>query len=243
MTVTYGSQFHSGSSAGNTVPLDEELAAPDGRLHQWLSNGTSATALDHGTRFFSPLAGTTSGWSVPAPAPGWGIVSGQAAVRELRSRTRLTWSQLARALGVHRRSLHLWAQGKRPNASNLERLMRLVEIVRNVDQGDPDTTTSLLLDPQRGEPSIFSLLCRDAAGDARGASITNPRQRKALGPRRPPALSPSERSRRRAVAPLERLVALQDGMSYDLADADGAEPGSVEGTSASPGVTDGLPPP
>ncbi|MXZ53204.1 MAG: hypothetical protein F4089_01270 [Gammaproteobacteria bacterium] len=119
--------------------------------------------------------------------------------------TVLTWGQLARALGVNRRSLHFWAQGERPSASNLERLMQVVEIVRGIDNGDPAMTTEALLEPCGDEPSMFAALCDGGVGLQ---GIT--RQ-----VRRPPQLSKAERVRREGLSLWERIESLPDVAEHE----------------------------
>lgn len=155
---------------------------------------------------------TTNGWFHEGSSRLQKGLSPQRALAELRSRTELTWGQLARALGVNRRSLHFWAQGERPSASNFERLMDLVEIVRGIDDGDPTTTTETLLEPHGGGPSMFARLCDQQAGIF--PELTRPaRVPRAISgrTRRPPQLSREERARREGLAPWERIASLPEG--------------------------------
>lgn len=177
----------------------------------WAVVGTSGwTAID-ADRFDCVLLlgpGTTSGWLHTAGPP-----PSQSVVAELRSRTQLTWAQLARALGVQRRSLHFWARGERPSAANLERLMGILGIIRAIDRGDPSETTAMLLESQGNGPSAFALLCegRDdevlelLRGHSVGARETRERRH------RPPRLTAEERARRRGgFSPIDRLGTLHD---------------------------------
>ena len=211
MTLTSVFQSQPGSSTGSGTSLIEKQPSPDGAHNMWTYSGTNGRmAIDDRYHFFWQFwSVTTNGWLFMDDPPAARSLSGRNALLELRSKTRLTWGQLARALGVHRRSLHLWAQGKRPNASNLERLMRLVEIVRKVDRGNPDETTMSLLEPQNGRSSVFTLLCENSLADLLAES-SPPLDRRQRGERRPPQLSREERTRRRGIPPLERLEALHD---------------------------------
>lgn len=180
-------------------------------LFAWTVVGTSGwTAIDDNRSdcflLFGP--GTTSGWLHEAGPP-----PSQSVVAELRSRTQLTWAQLARALGVQRRSLHFWARGERPSAANLERLMGILGMVRSIDRGDPSETTAMLLESQGDRPSAFALLCEGRDEEVlellrgRFAGVTETRER----PRRPPRLTAEERARRRGgFSPIDRLDALHD---------------------------------
>ena len=178
-------------------------------LAVWTTAGTSGHAAFDDREFDHLLLlvpGTTDG-RLPTSGP----PPSQRALAELRSMTNLTWTQLARALGVQRRSLHFWAQGESPSASNLERLMQLVRIVRIVDRGDQIETTRFLIEPQGELPSPFDLLC-DGRVDKVLALIQRraSRQDTRRGRRRPPSLSRGQRSRRRGIPPLERFDAMHD---------------------------------
>jgi transcriptional regulator with XRE-family HTH domain len=177
----------------------------------WSMVGTSGwTALDD-DEFDSLLLlcpGTSSGRRrVSDPPPS------QSVLNELRSRTQLTWAQLARALGVQRRSLHFWARGERPSATNLERLLRLAGIVRAIDRGNAADTTRALLEPHRDGLSAFALLCEGRDDEVLellsvrpSPTVESSRGRR----RRPPQLTPEERARRQGLSPVERLDAVHD---------------------------------
>ncbi len=68
-----------------------------------------------------------------------------AAIAELRRLSGLTWEQLARLFGVSRRSLHFWASGKPLNATNGERLRRLLAALRRADRGTAHLNREMLL--------------------------------------------------------------------------------------------------
>lgn len=64
------------------------------------------------------------------------------AVREIRSRTQLPMTKLATLLGVERRSLYLWMDGK-PLAQHHEaKLEELIGLVTRLDRGDPSQTAA-----------------------------------------------------------------------------------------------------
>jgi len=189
-----------------------EPSSPRGDvLFAWTVVGTSGWAAIDDERFDCFLLlgpATTSGWLREAGPP-----PSQSVVAELRSRTQLTWAQLARALGVQRRSLHFWALGERPSAANLERLMGILGIVRAIDRGDPSETTALLLESQGDRPSPFALLCEGRDDEVlellrlHREPTTETQERR----RRPPRLVREERVRRRGgLSPIDRLQALHD---------------------------------
>ena len=196
---------------GYAVTTITSVSAPLSVWPSW-SLGTTGDQLtwqsEHPYLFISFLPGTRSSWFTEDDLPIRRIASGQRALAELRSKTEFTWDQLARALGVNRRSLHFWARGERASASNFERLIQLVEIVRSVDQGDPAETTVLLLE-SRGVPSSpFALLCAEHAAVEPPVTESLPEAgRDAL---RPPPLPQEERSRRYGLAPWERIESLPD---------------------------------
>lgn len=65
---------------------------------------------------------------------------------EIARRTRLTREQIARALGVDRRSLSAWVKGaSTPGADKLERLQMLADVVRDIDATEPGSATEVLL--------------------------------------------------------------------------------------------------
>jgi transcriptional regulator with XRE-family HTH domain len=197
------------SMPGSDAPAAPETPRRD-IIFAWTIVGTSGwSALDDdGLGCLSLLGpGTHSGWLRHVDAH-----PSQSVLAELRSKTQLTWAQLARALGVQRRSLHFWARGERPSAANLERLMRILGIVRAIDRGDPAETTAFLFESLPGRPSPFALLCEGR--DEELLEFLRPRQQAETSPqrrRRPPRLSPEERDRRQGgVSPLDRLDALHD---------------------------------
>ena len=116
------------------------------------------------------------------------------AVSELRRISGLTWEQLAGLFGVSRRSVHFWASGKPLNATNHDRLMRVLDVVRYADRGTARSTRAALLDARQGT-TAFEML---ADQRFRGA-------RRALGRGRErivPALAPLSEAAQTARKPL-----------------------------------------
>ena len=90
------------------------------------------------------------------------------AVSELRRISGLTWKQLAGLFGVSRRSVHFWASGKPLNATNHQRLMRVLDVVRGADRGTARSTRAALLDARKGT-TAFELLADQRFREARVA--------------------------------------------------------------------------
>lgn len=71
---------------------------------------------------------------------------------EIARRTRLTREQIARAIGVDRRSLSAWVNGESaPGAGKLERLRLLADVVRDIDASAPGSATEVLLSRSEGQ--------------------------------------------------------------------------------------------
>ena len=198
----------SGLEPSNEVSLND-----DWLLVRTISGTSGWAALDD--ERFEHLwllgPGTTCGWLQADEPP-----ASQSALSELRRTTELTWAQLAQALGVGRRSLHFWARGERPSGPNLERLMRVVGIVRSIDRGDPAQTTSRLLEPRGDGISLYRLMCegRDAELlEIMSGGAPADRDQRGGRRRRPPRLSQTARDRRRGLSPVERVAAIQDEVS------------------------------
>lgn len=65
---------------------------------------------------------------------------------DVARRTRLTREQIARAIGVDRRSLSAWVKGvTTPGIDKLERLQLLADVVRDIDATEPGRATEVLL--------------------------------------------------------------------------------------------------
>ncbi|MRG94640.1 hypothetical protein [Polyangium spumosum] len=128
-----------------------------------------------------------------------------ALVMELRRRTGLTWEKLGDLFGVDRRSVHFWASGRAMNATNREKLGRILALVRRLP-ADSQATRAWLLSPDNNARLPFDLL-RDGQYDEfvlSGASPIKPFER--------PKVSP-EVLRARAPRPPEELVgALHDSV-------------------------------
>ncbi|MCI1650242.1 helix-turn-helix transcriptional regulator [Bifidobacterium tibiigranuli] len=68
-----------------------------------------------------------------------------ALIREVQERSGLTGQQLAKVLGVSRRTLYLWANGGTMSAAHSESLAKFDALVREYDAEDPSATRLALL--------------------------------------------------------------------------------------------------
>jgi transcriptional regulator with XRE-family HTH domain len=127
-------------------------------------------------------------------------------ILEVRRLSGLTWQELADLLGVHRRTLHLWANSRPINAANEHRLQHLLGVMRRLDRGEASRNRSLLLAPRAGGVSIFDLLSEERFGDAVAtAGVGQGRQRRPATP-----LAPDAAQARRPLPLGQLLGALQD---------------------------------
>jgi len=118
-----------------------------------MTTGTAAADVEVLDRELAFAEQTNSGLTVMAP-----MTSHAAAISELRRRSGLTWDQIARLFGVARRSVHFWISGKALNASNEERLNRLLSVVRYIDRGSGPSTRGVLMSAQSDGVVPFDLL-------------------------------------------------------------------------------------
>jgi len=99
---------------------------------------------------------------------------------EIKNASGLTWDQVGRTLGVSRRSVHLWLQGKTVSAANEERLHSVLYIVRLLAGRSQLDVRSKLLD-KTGGVSVVELLGAGRDDDAqalareRAAATATPR--------------------------------------------------------------------
>jgi transcriptional regulator with XRE-family HTH domain len=80
---------------------------------------------------------------------------------DIARRTRLTRQQIARGVGVDRRSLSAWASGTAtPSTEKLRRLQLLAGMVRDIDAAEPGRATEVLLS-RSGEDDLLDHLAAD----------------------------------------------------------------------------------
>lgn len=153
-----------------------------------LTNGVTATGVDYsGAKFIlAQLAGWTCPAAITAAARGWahdesealrrlrllhgGFLeavhdapaapsSPQEMVRWLHEESGLTWDQLARTLGVSRRSVHAWAGGQRVSGRNLERLSYVYSTINAIDASSAEDRRHTLFSPRSDmQPNLFDQL-------------------------------------------------------------------------------------
>ncbi len=148
--------FFSTSAAG---PMRQSTVARFIPLVRLYLSGTAASgALGRDNEEVLPPPQTNSGLQLVKTAPSTEVsfVSGDKSqeqgspIMELRRLTGFTWDQLARLLGVVRRSLHFWASGKPLSAANEERLGRLLSAIRRLDRGSSSENRALLFREHSG---------------------------------------------------------------------------------------------
>lgn len=87
-------------------------------------------------------------------------------VRAIKEESGLTWKQLGRLFGVSMRAVQGWAVDGRLSSKNLERLMRLEEIIGRYSAGTPDETRLRLMSVVPGHnESPFSQMLADLVAD------------------------------------------------------------------------------
>jgi DNA-binding transcriptional regulator YiaG len=86
---------------------------------------------------------------------------GHSSVAELRDRSGLTASQIARLFGVSRRAVNHWMAGRPMTLEHEERLSVLFAIMHGLPGSDPEARRRQLLDSSAG-PSLFHRLLEQA---------------------------------------------------------------------------------
>lgn len=81
-------------------------------------------------------------------------------VRDIYTKSGLTWEQLGRLLGVSRRAVHLWVAGGRINSRHLELLNQLHDIVEKLPAENADQRRVMIFQARQYEPSIFDAFLR-----------------------------------------------------------------------------------
>ena len=103
-----------------------------------------------------------------------------ATVTELRAMSGLTVDQIARLMGVSRRSVHKWMNGGPLDSIHAERLGHLMDVVRDLPETTPENRRAALL-ASTGGPSLFYRLLMETPEPAVIQSTTlTPRDRIAL---------------------------------------------------------------
>ncbi len=111
---------------------------------------------------------------------------------------------------MSRRSVHFWASGKPLNASNEQRLMEVLDVVRAADRGDARSTRAALLEVRNGT-TAFALLMAERFEAARGILGTGAtRSRPALA-----ELSAAAKAARKPLPPEDLVDAQHDRVHRD----------------------------
>ena len=157
-----------------------------------IADGTSAMP-----RMVAPTLGKAQS-SVEAPGK---------KIAEARRLSGLTWEELSAVMGVTRRTLHLWANGRPIGAANEDRLSRLLVAIRTVERGTSRSTRDALMNPVSAEGRLpLDLLAQEKFQEfimlvgRSGGRLDVPSLQ----------LSPSARAARTPPPPLQLLEALQD---------------------------------
>ncbi|SLC86850.1 HTH domain-containing protein [Mycobacteroides abscessus] len=89
-------------------------------------------------------------------------VNPQQMAQWLHANSGLTGDQLGRVLGVSRRTVYLWATGKRVNGKNLERLTHVYRTIHEIPARNPDHRRNQLFAPRFQRRNLFDELSDQA---------------------------------------------------------------------------------
>lgn len=92
----------------------------------------------------------------PAPTLDQSAVPGM--LQRLRRLSGLSWGEIARAVGVSRRTIHNWLAGARVAGVHLTRLLELGRVVDNVSTGSVEATRTAMMRPSADGRSILDEL-------------------------------------------------------------------------------------
>lgn len=124
---------------------------------------TYARAVGLGIDFTTAYGSVTSSDAEPPSIAAEHVVGIPEQVRRLRDYSGLTWDQIAKLFGVSRRSVHLWASGKRMNAGHEKTLFDLLSIVDRLPASSADARRVAMLRPGPNRPSIYDQFRMDRA--------------------------------------------------------------------------------
>jgi hypothetical protein len=139
-----------------------------------LANWTSPPATASKTPTLRRLSTFGGGFLPPAERGAVQPSTPQEIIQWLHRESGLTWEQLARTLGVSRRSVHAWAGGQRVSGRNLERLSHVYFTIRRIPADSPSGRRHALFTPRGGLPSLFDsliALARKAAPSSGGVTV------------------------------------------------------------------------
>lgn len=168
------------------------------------ASGGSLALLPEGTsaapRMYAPVL---DGRTHRSESPGRRIA-------EIKRLSGLTWEELAAVLGVSRRTLHLWVNGRPISAPNEVRLTRLFAAVRSIYRDTSAATRSAIMTPAGPENRIPLDLLTSGSFDDFIALVGLGRGQN-LRPSLP--LSASARAARTPVPPVDLLGAQQNSLA------------------------------
>jgi len=121
----------------------------------------TGTSLSSGDQFWQTYVSSTA-TGITYPTPPRPVREDVQRLRdEIARRTRLTRDQIARAVGVDRRSLSAWVKGiATPGIDKLERLQLLADVVRDIDATEPGRATEVLLSRPGGQDVLDHIAAR-----------------------------------------------------------------------------------
>ncbi|WP_185975869.1 helix-turn-helix transcriptional regulator [Mycolicibacterium sp. 018/SC-01/001] len=99
------------------------------------------------------------------------VQASEAMVHWLYKESGLTWDQLARMLGVSRRSIHAWAGGQRISGRNLERLSSVYRVISEISASSPSERRQSIFEPRPGSANIFDQLVSAARKPGQPAGV------------------------------------------------------------------------
>lgn len=184
------------------------------------SSGMRLLPLDRAYAWYQ--VSSSGGWHHATPLPGartdvqpaqrsQGSVVRQE-IAELRMVSGLTWDQIARLLGVSRRSVHFWASGEPVRASHHERVQRLLAVMRQIDRGTASENRALLLSAGVDGALPFDVLADGRFEEALELMKKGPgRTRPTLTP-----LSPEEQLARTPPPPEQLVDASMERVHHEL---------------------------
>ena len=191
-----------------TTPRHQIIFVP-GALSTFGTAARSLSIEDWRDSLLGPSS--TSSWTCTSGGRKQEFLDTGAAISELRRLAGLTWEQLARVFGVARRSLHFWASGKPINATNEERLRRLLAVLRQADRGTAQENRAMLLRDHDGTIPLDLLTMGRYDDFLALVGMGRGRRRIELTP-----LSREPLEARKPLPPEELVSALQDRVHRDV---------------------------
>ncbi|WP_136661824.1 helix-turn-helix transcriptional regulator [Nitratireductor sp. XY-223] len=101
------------------------------------------------------------------------------ALFEIRRLTGYPWEEIAKLIGVDRRTLHNWVKGGHIRRNNDKTLKKVLMVLRSIDPGDDGVLRKLLARQNAAGESAFELIARGQYETARkmsGVSQISPRK-------------------------------------------------------------------